>query len=461
MIPQTEVYKKQNGYIRNSILILIAFATAFFPRILHTSGAPAIINFFHFAVVPLVFGIVITTTRVKDKNQISASKAILVGLLILLIVMTASALLNQAGLINVFLAFMLLAEPFLVIVAIMCLPFSPENFKRFRAWMLGFVCLHIFLAMSQHFLMGYLYKGFMTMEDNVQGVFYLSGAGHVVGASVSMSFGLYYFVSAKTSPIWLRCSMFCAAFLQLLFADAKQVLLVFLIAWLILIFIKVTDIKATIQYLIAAILVGYALVWATQNLEQFSAFAVWIRPDIYAPDGAATVLKLGAFRIIPSYYKSPLNWLLGLGPGHTVGRLGGWMLKDYVSLLKPLGATIHPASEAVWATWRGSWLDSSLFSPLFGWVGIWGDTGFLGLAAYLYLAYILWRRICLDDFSKFMMLTVMIFGFIFTQMEEPGYMISIAILIGMRWQERHISMRSHHRSSYLVTDADPRIEMSR
>ena len=114
------------------------------------------------------------------------------------------------------------------------------------------------------------------------------------------------------------------------------------------------------------------------------------------------------------------------------------MLKEYGNLLIPLGGTIHPASEAVWDTWRGHWLDSSFFSPLWGWAAIWGDLGFLGLGAFLYLCSIVWRRVCLDDFSKFMMLTVLVFGLIFTQMEEPGYMLTVASLIGLRWHDIQI-----------------------
>ena len=113
------------------------------------------------------------------------------------------------------------------------------------------------------------------------------------------------------------------------------------------------------------------------------------------------------------------------------------MLKEYEDLLTPLGSTRHPASSAVWAAAAASWLgnQSSMFSPLFGWAGIWGDLGFLGLGAYLYLSFIVWHKLCLDDFSKFLLLSVFVFGLIFSQIEEPGYMLTVACLIGLRWQE--------------------------
>jgi hypothetical protein len=450
-----EVYKKQKAYIKNSILILIAFSTAFFPRILDSLGAPSPVNFIHFITVPLACGVVIINTPVRDKNQISAAKALIAGLFILLSTMTASAFLNNAGLINIFLALMLLAEPFILLLAIICIPMSLKSLKRFRAWVLGFACVHIFLAFAQQFLItaGILRVTSMTAEDNVQGVFYLSGSGHVVGASVSIYFALYYFVSAKTVPTWIRVSVFFSAFLHLLFADAKQVVVVFGIAWLLLILTKLKDIKIALQYLIGAVLISFAFWWCIQNLDSFAAFRTWIRPELYGPEGEATLLKSGPLRIIPSYYKSPFNWLLGLGPGHTIGRLGGWMLKDYGNLLSPLGATIHPASEAVWETVRGYWLDSSFFSPFWGWAGIWGDFGFLGLGAYLYLCSIVWRKLCLDDFSRFMILSVLLFGLIFTQMEEPGYMLTVASLIGLRWQEIQLNKRERFRLASLSRDS--------
>ena len=78
-----------------------------------------------------------------------------------------------------------------------------------------------------------------------------------------------------------------------------------------------------------------------------------------------------------------------------------------------------------------------MFSPLFGWAGIWGDVGWLGLISFLYIWWVVWYRLCFDDVSKFIALTPLVFGLIFTQMEEPGYMLYVASIIGLRWQEYH------------------------
>lgn len=446
MNKQALYYRKNRGFIKSSTLLLIAFATVFFPRLLDSAGFPAVVNFIHFAIVPLASGFILFQTQTKNRNQIFISKALLSGLTILLGVTITSALVNNAGVINAFLEFTLLAEPFLFLLAIVCIPIVQTSFTQFRVWIIRFACFHIFLALAQKILLaiGILRATTMSIpEDNIQGVFYLSGGGHVVGASVSISFALYYLTSVKSSPLWFRVSVFLAAFLQLLFADAKQVLLACLVSWFILILFNLKDIKATIQYLVAAIIIVFVLLWCMQNLEIFRAFNTWVRPEIYGPDGEATILKTASIRIICSHYTSPLNWLFGLGPGHTVGRLGGWMLPKYWNLLEPLGATVHPVSQEVWDTVWASWLgpSSSMFSPLFGWVGIWGDLGLLGLGAYLYLSLLIWHKLCLDDLSRFFVLTIFVFGFIFSQLEEPGYMMFVAALISLKWQENRFKLK--------------------
>lgn len=79
-----------------------------------------------------------------------------------------------------------------------------------------------------------------------------------------------------------------------------------------------------------------------------------------------------------------------------------------------------------------------MFCPLYGWAGIWGDLGLVGLGTYLYLAFLVWKHLCLDDFSKFLLLSVAMFGLIFTQMEEPGFMLYTSSLIALRWHEQRL-----------------------
>ena len=67
-------------------------------------------------------------------------------------------------------------------------------------------------------------------------------------------------------------------------------------------------------------------------------------------------------------------------------------------------------------------------------MGLWGDLGIVGIGAYLYLGFIAWQKVCVDDFGRFLLLSTASFGWILTQMEEPGHMLTVACLLALQWQ---------------------------
>jgi hypothetical protein len=430
--------KLSPGITKCSGLVVIAFASVFFSRLIDALGAPSVINFAHFFIVPWICGTVLLKGRSFSREQIQIIYSLLLGIILLFMVIITSALVNNAGEVNAILSFMLLGEPFVMLLAVVSLNLSQDILEKFKKWVYGFFLFHIFFALAQNYVLGF--RGIdtgMESADNIQGVFFLSGSGHVVGTSVSLSFGLYYLFVVKNVPIWWRLTVMVSAFVHMQVADGKQVLAAIMLGWILMALSKVEDIGKFISYLLGGGAFIGIFLWAVNNIPALSAFSVWMRPQLYGPQGEATLLKTAALRIVPTHYDSFLNWLFGLGPGHTVGRLGGWMLREYSDLLGPLGATRHEASREVWQAVGASWLgdQSSLFSPLFGWAGVWGDFGFLGLGAYLCLAYTVWRNICITDVSKVLVLSIFVFGLIFSQLEEPGYMLSIAMILGIQWHE--------------------------
>lgn len=461
------VVSKNKENIRNSTLILIGFATAFFPRLFTYFGAPSPLNFFHFIFIPVVFGIVIFTTRIKDRKQIAIVWELFFGLGILLTCNIASALINNAGIVNALLQFMFGAEPFLLLIAIMAIPFEGEGLKRFRNWIAGFCLFNLVLALAQSVLLPIgLYpgaQGGQLWTDNTAGVFASPGgsAGNYISATVSLYFALYFFNVFKTVPLWFRIAVFIGAFYQTYISDSKQTFVALFLGWLLVVLTKVKKPIKILLYVIPIVFIVAISYWAlvytdVEFLDPYRNFTT-ARGDqnLYGSDGQATLLKSAAFRIIPSYYITPLNWFFGLGPGHTATRLGGWFLRDptYQKLLMPLGATIHPATYDFWEL-LGSpagWLarESTMWFPMFTWVGIWGDLGFIGLGAYLYLGFIVWQRICVDDFCRFLLLSTAVLGFIITQMEEPGQMLTVACFLGLRWHEER-ERRLLFRSSSLL-----------
>lgn len=442
--------RKPNKWLYNgTVLILIAFSVAFFPRIFCSiTGAPSALNHAHLLIVPCVTAIILITARPQDRRQIEIVELLLAGLTILLGVTLASTLLNKAGLVNAVLSFLMLGGPFMLLASIICLPMSSGSFLQFRQWIIRSSFANMILAFSQWPLLkfGKITAGGLNAGDGMAGVFFVSGAGNYVSATVSVYFGLYYLAFAKAAPPWLRISTLLAALFQIQLSDSKQVLFALFCGGILLVVVTMKELDKALTYAVGIIILLASFYWAVQNIEALSAFQNYAaKENVWGLDGEAARIKPIAFKIIPTYFESPLNWLFGLGPGHTVGRLGGWLLKENWAILGPLGATTHPASAAAVSAYYSNWLavESTIFSPLFGWAGIWGDLGFFGLGAYLLLGFIVWHYLCDDMISKLIVLSIAMFGFIFTQMEEPGFMLYSAALIGLRWQERRFaSLRS-------------------
>jgi hypothetical protein len=442
-VNQRKTALTQKGYLKNSTLILFAFSTAFFARIFcSVTRAPSALIHVHFFTIFFVFIVAIATAKTSTRKQIQISWSLIYALLFLLAVMIASALLNDVGVINAIFHFLMLGEPFIFLLAIVCIPMSLNSVKRFKNWIIVSSFINMALAFIQWPLLKnkLIFASGLDETDGIGGVFFVSGAGNYVSATVSVFFGLYCLFYVKAIPILLRISILLAALFQVKLSDSKQVMMVLFTAWVLLILTNLKNLRKVLLYSILIIIISSAFYWCIYNVEAFSAFRNYAdKEGVYGPDGEGQI-KFAAFNIIPTYYKSWLNWWLGLGSGHTVGRLGGWLLEENWAIFGPLGATRHLASDAVKRAYYNSWIamESTMFCPMFGWAGIWGDLGYVGLGAYLYLWFIVWHNLCVNNLSKFFVLCVIIFGSIFTQMEEPGFMIYTIALIGLQWQEQQV-----------------------
>ncbi|MGB5631499.1 MAG: hypothetical protein WBM44_13480 [Waterburya sp.] len=442
------ITRKSEGnlpWTNNTNLIILAFSLVFYGRIFTTlTPLPSILVHAHFVIVPFVLWIAVVTTPTKNPQQVELVHSLLLGLFIFFVAILASALCNQAGFINAVASFMMLGEPMMFLATIVCIPMSRKSFTRIQQWFVVSVLINFILAAVQKPLIdagkldGYGFDG----TDGCGGVFYVSGAGNYVSASVSIACALYFLVNGKNFPLWVRITAILAASWQLLFSDSKQLVFAYSLAWVLLIVFNFQDVGKTIKLLLGIMITGFIFFWCVQNLEAFSAFSAWARADLYAEGGDAWFTKFYSVKAILAEFKSPVNWLFGLGPGHTVSRLGAWFMQDYQWILEPLGATTTSIGMQSREFINSFWLaySSSLFSPIFGWAGIWGDIGLIGLSAYIYLAYLIWQHFGLDNSLKITLLATLVLGFIFTQIEEPGYMISLALLLGLAWQKKRLKL---------------------
>lgn len=438
--------KSETAFISNTNIIILAFCSVFYIRIFCTlTPAPSLLNHAHMAVVPLAASIVIATSRSMDRKQNKLVIALLKALAIFFTAVVSSAFWNEAGLINVIASFMLLAEPIIFLIAVTCIPITFGAFSKLRKWLTWSVIINFALAAIQKPLIdaNLLYAEGFNGTDGCGGVFFVSGAGNYVSASVTVAAVLYFLFNYGKHWLWIRMAAAAAAVWHVLFSDSKQLVLAYGVAWMLLILINSTDIAKSLKLLIGMMLVSLVSLWCFYNIEAFSAFGSWARPELYGPGGDAWYAKFYSAKIILAEFRSPLNWLFGLGPGHTVSRLGAWFLQDYASLLEPLGATTRFIGVDARDFVREFWLTrgSSVFSPIFGWAGVWGDLGLLGLSTYLYMGVIVWQNFALDNSLKITMLSILVMGFIFTQVEEPGYMVSIAMILGLAWQEKRLKLQ--------------------
>ncbi|MBE9080144.1 hypothetical protein IQ241_23095 [Romeria aff. gracilis LEGE 07310] len=450
-------------YIKNSNLIIVAFSSVFYSRIISTTLGSSLINLLHFGIVPFICFSVILSSRNKSLRQRHINFLMISGLLILLGAIVASAIWNDAGLINAIVSFMILGEPFLFLIALNSLPTSPSTLHVLKKFLYVSVLINFLLAAIQKPLIdsGLLYAKGFNGTDGCGGVFFVSGAGNYISATVSFVFALYCLVNEKKFPKVFRIFILLASLWHVLFSDSKQLVIGFGAAWVLLILLDFQDLGKTIKFLTCIILLVMIGVWGAQNIEALKAFAAWARPELYGSDGLAWYAKFYSVNLILDNFQSPLNWLFGLGPGHTVSRLGGWFLQDYSSVLDPLGATTTSIGQESRDFVMGFWLTSgsSFFSPLFGWAGIWGDLGIFGLVAYLFLGYLVWKFFCTTDVLKILLFSILIIGFIFTQMEEPGYMLFMAFIFGLASHNQ--SLRTHSIKPSSINIKKPKVCISK
>lgn len=409
--------------IKISNLIIIFIAVVFFPRIVTAMGAPPLVNFLHFPFVLLLAGLIV------PKIKTSISKQFLVGLFILFTTITASALINNAGFINVILSFLLLAEPFLLLMLITSSPIAQVSTEQFKTWLMVFSTIHIAIIYFQFFIIR------SPDPDDVQGVFTGQGAGHHVGGAIALATAVYFFITYPKLPLWLRMLVAIIFAADISFSDSKQVLVVFVLSFVILAFTKLKNFGEILKYLAITLVVIFITYWFAK-LAFSSSLSFWGKDDRII---RGLEVKFSVFYIINSYYTSALNWLFGIGPGHSIGRLA-WLIPDYQQYLQPLGITSHSAvAEHIFLVNNTHPLTnkvtgSSMFSLTFSWAGIWGDLGIIGLGVYLYLWVLVWRA-CADTLSQFFLITMLVHGIIFSWMEEPGYMLFMSGLIGIQWQK--------------------------
>ena len=234
--------------------------------------------------------------------------------------------------------------------------------------------------------------------------------------------------------------LFVACLGVAIITDSKQMIAMFMMALIPMsLAARGSFYRAGRDLVVAALVVSGA--WLIVD-SFFSGYLFWLQKEAMI---AGIQQKLTVFPILTSYFDGGANFLLGLGPGHSVGRVA-LLIPENGDVLRGLGVSTHPATQAVRVANEASYISnpvtgSSLWALATSWVGVWGDLGFVGLAVYASLWAWTFLRVARDRMSKYLLLTLFGLGGIFVWMEEPGFVLFVATVIGLRYQRARISER--------------------
>lgn len=411
-------------FVPLEFLILLSILSASFMRVFTYYGiCPKFLNFSHFPLVLSAFFSSILVPKYKSKSSF------ILGLILMIffVVSFLSWIINKGEVILFVLSWLLFAEPFLLLYAIM--KSSPVMINKF----LQKLALIIPIAQIPFSIYQALYIG---LSDPVQGTFIGQGAGaHVMGA-ISL-LGVLYILSKKIEKFNFNILDFILLFFLFLLptlADAKQCLVAFVLGFLIFgLYLFKIDFKK-------AIFVSALCVFALSIIIKYypPIKNIILNRKVMSK---GLVFKIDVSKIIISKNLEKFsNFFIGQGPGQSVSRASLLPLKGYIRSL-PKGFLSLKVSEntiKILKKVKFNWIatSSSVWSGVSSWLGVFGDFGFLGLCAYLSLFIFIWifsSKSCVSYsiLSKSALIMAASLGLVFCWLETPEFTIPWITYVGL------------------------------
>ena len=193
---------------------------------------------------------------------------------------------------------------------------SQPSVKIWRLCLVALVLVHSSMAYYQ-----FLTVGFVN-PDFVKGLFLEQGAGHHVAGAVALTAAVYLWARLDIPiPILLLICILLSG--VVIISDSKQVVAVFLLSLGALVLAAQRSLKVIFQYSALTLLAIGVFFIAAHTIFPGLLLGTQLDRITNGVEAKASIVPL-----IISNYTSPLNWVFGLGPGHTVGRLAE-LLPDY------------------------------------------------------------------------------------------------------------------------------------
>lgn len=398
-----------------SYLLFSYFFILYFSRLLVTVGFPTIFNLLHFVFIGIIFTLVLFHFRK------SYDKRLKILILIFLMINLFSSFLNTTSILASLISFIILMEPYMLLYILF---YTKKYYNKFYNLFIVIFMLNILFVLIQN-------KIFHN-HDYIQGIFINMGNGaHVLGG-ISMVTVILYFIKSKS--VYIKILISILAFYITLAADAKQVVAVFFIATLGLIFINT---KITTKIKVLVILLGFLLMLDNIKLL-LPNYGVWIEQGYFIIIDGFT-LKYHIF--IELYNRGDLlNMFLGFGPGQTVSRLA-MMTPDY-AFFSQLGMADNGLYNDIWNLQQSNYLTntrtgSSMFTLMFSWAGLYGDLGLIGLLNYLGILVHIYYKYTPTIISKYILIVLFLFGSISLWFGESTFMVAVMFTLSYIVHQLH------------------------
>jgi len=411
------------AHIRVGVAVL---AAAFSRLVVSTGFFPEFLNFFHY---PLAL-VAVLMAAAEATHRSSLARALEHGLLALLCVSLLSWMINGGQILRPFLDWLVFAEPFFIICTIVAMPPDPRTAKALWRLALAIPLVQLPLAAYQALSLGF--------GDHIQGLFMGLGAGpHVagavalLGAMICAARAVSAF-SPKARPIWLLGA--ALLFLVAVLADAKQVIIGFFPALLVMLLslmrLRWTRVVVVLPALAVLILGSFSYYQPLRVVFDW----VLISRGAYG--------KVQALSIIASRLSSGVGrWFFGLGPGNSVSRVALMGLEAFVKPSSPvglLGLRSALTTSDIRILTSSSWLfsSSSVWSGVSSLLGLLGDLGLVGLGLYIWMCWRIWHRLkspagwqsCV---ARGVLLMCGLLSVMFSWLEEPGFTLPAALIVGL------------------------------
>lgn len=401
-----------------SILFLV-----FFSRFFVNLGAPSILNHTHY-IVTLLFFLLYFPNITKNFDNF----AILVTLLFFSLLI--SSLVNSTSIYNVVVYFLIIFQPFLIILLILELKIDKQNINKIKNLLLLIALINTCLVYYQFFIEN-------LRKDDVTGLFFGLGTGPHSSALFNSLIALKVIFEDRYNLNFKKYVLSLILLSVIFLSSANQIILIFttgLILYYFFRFFSKPNKKNffKIFLFIFVIIIFFQFIKTIEDYENITSIR-------YISDiKEALIIKYSVFLYLIENFNNFNNYFFGFGPGHGISRLAYEMEK-----FSEINFSNTDISSKIYFIQESNWLNnhitgSSIFTLNFFLSGLFSELGLCGVVIYLSIWMKFFNKLKNNDICLIYILITLIFMAVYRWQEEPIFIVFISTYIGMNLKELSI-----------------------